>query len=122
MKNSIPVVAMLCAAACFSPQQASAQSEKTKTFTGIKSIRLNSASGDCRIQRSKDAGVTVFVRTTDNFDKGASIKIDQEGEQLILKEDYFKRNGHGSAHWTLTVPDGMKIKMEAAPERSLHPM
>jgi hypothetical protein len=111
MKNRILLVTTLCVATCFLPQLAAAQSEKTKTFTGIKSIRLNSASGDCKIQRSKDASVTVFVRTTNDFDKSATTKIDQEGDQLILKEDYFERSSRGSAHWTLTVPDGIKIKM-----------
>jgi hypothetical protein len=111
MKNRILLAATLFVAAYSLPQPASAQSEKTKTFSGIKSIRLNSASGDCKIQRSKDASVIVFVRTTDSFDKSATTNIDQEGDQLILKEDHFERSGHGSAHWTLTVPDGIKIKM-----------
>jgi Putative adhesin len=92
------------------PQQLAAQSEKTKSFKGIKSIRMTTSSGDCKIQRSADTGVTVALRTTDDYDKNVEVTMEQEGDQLVIKETYHHRNTHGSANWTLTIPEGLKIK------------
>src|SRR6478609_2210365 len=87
---------------------ASAQSEKTKTFKGIKSVRLNTGSGDCKIQKSADATTTtVTIVSTGDYDKTVEVIMEQAGDKLVIRENHLERNTHGNATWTLVVPDGV---------------
>jgi Putative adhesin len=113
MKNRILLVAALFLAVLSLPKTASAQSEKTKTFKGIKSVRLSTGSGDCKIQRSADATTTsVFIKTTGDYDKTVEVTMDPEGDKLVIRENHLQGNTHGSATWTLTVPDGVDIRFK----------
>ncbi|CAN5459159.1 hypothetical protein BH10BAC4_BH10BAC4_00780 [soil metagenome] len=110
MKAITLVCVILFVVSFTAPQKLTAQSEKTKSFTGIKSIRMNTSSGDCKIQRSPDASVTVAVRTTGDYDKNVEFTMDQEGARLVIKEIFHSNNTHGDAKWTLTIPEGLNLK------------
>ena len=85
-----------------------AQQKVERSFDGINSIRLNTASGDCDIQKGSGAGVNVLVEFT--YDKDDfEVKMDQSGSRLVLEEKFHANSMRGESHWTLKVPDGMEI-------------
>jgi DUF4097 and DUF4098 domain-containing protein YvlB len=95
--------------AILAPLPLNAQKKLSKTFTGIKRIRMSTASGNCTIRKSVDARTSVDL--TYSFD-GDDYKpvISQEGDRLVINEEFHGQSFSGSAEWTLTVPDNLEIK------------
>lgn len=80
-----------------------------KTYTGIKSIRLTTASGNGTIKKSSSNEVKVHLRYT--YDKDIyDPSFEQKGDRLYIEED-FKRSrwSRGYSEWTLEVPDGIEL-------------
>ena len=89
---------------------ASAQKEVTKSFSGIKSIRMTGSSGDCKILKSTDGTVKVYVRHS-YAESEFTPTMEQSGDLLILKEEYLVRSVSGtSPRWTLTIPEGTEVR------------
>lgn len=84
-----------------------AQSQLNKSFTGIKIIRVSTASGDLKIVKSTNSTVTVDLKHTfgDNYDP----ELEQEGDRLVIQEKFSSNHSSGSSLWTLSVPDGVSI-------------
>lgn len=85
-----------------------AQQKVEKSFDGIHSIRLNTASGDCSILRGSGSQVGVSVEFTydpDDFE----VKMEQNGSRLILEEKFHANSMRGESNWTLKIPDGLEI-------------
>jgi hypothetical protein len=89
------------------PILADAQKNISKSFNGVKRIRMGTASGSCTIKKSSDASVKVELVST--YDGGYEPRVEQEGERLVIKENFSGNNHHGSSNWTLTVPDGITV-------------
>jgi hypothetical protein len=90
------------------------QSKKiSKTFNDVKSIEIETASGDLKIKRSADASVKLeLVYTYDEDDYKPS--FDQSGTRLIVSEKFDRDGNHsGSANWTIEVPDNTSIRFNA---------
>lgn len=85
------------------------QKEITKTFNGIKRVKVNTASGGCVLQKSPNQTVTLKLQYTYDDDDYAP-QINQEGDELVVKEKFHNNNASGSANWTLTIPDGLYVK------------
>jgi hypothetical protein len=87
--------------------------EETKTYEGIETIRLNTVSGDCIIQKSTGTDVTVEViwsyQPRDSFEP----KFNDRGKVLKLSEEMYGSNS-GRSTWTLTVPDNIEITFNSA--------
>lgn len=90
------------------PFIASAQEQINKSFSGIKRIRMNTASGNCKIQKSASSEVNVKLTHTFN-DSGYKPSVQQEGDRLVIKENFNGGNHNGNSDWTLSVPDGMDV-------------
>lgn len=105
MKKNILAAILLCA-----PIVLLAQKEISKTFTGVKSIRIQTASGDCKIVKSASATVGVSVRH--GYDEKEYEPIfEQSGDRLDLKENYKVSSVMGSGSvWTLTIPEGIDVR------------
>ncbi|MBO3698125.1 DUF4097 family beta strand repeat-containing protein [Roseivirga sp. E12] len=86
-----------------------AQETIEKTYTGIKSIRLTTASGNGTIKKSNTAEVKVHLRYTYDEDVYEP-SFEQKGDRLYIDED-FKRSRwtKGYSEWTLEVPDGIEL-------------
>ncbi|NJM24607.1 MAG: DUF4097 domain-containing protein [Bacteroidia bacterium] len=98
---------LMIAGALWLSVQTQAQ-EVNKTFTGISKIKMNTASGSCRIV--KGTGSEVNVKLTYTYDKDTYKPVlEQEGTTLILKEEFEGRNHSGSSKWTLTLPDNIDL-------------
>jgi hypothetical protein len=85
-----------------------AQQKVERSFDGIEEIRLNTASGDCNIQKGSGTNVTVLVEFTYDPDD-YEVKMEKNVSRLVLEEKFNARNMRGSSEWTLTVPDDMEI-------------
>ena len=85
------------------------QKEITKTFNGIKKVRVTTANGNCILKKSQNATVTLKLQYTYS-DEDYTPSIDQEGDVLVVKEKFHSNNVDGSADWTLTVPDNISVK------------
>lgn len=105
MNRHILAIILLCA-----PIALLAQKEISKTFTGVKSIRIQTASGDCKIIKSADASVAVSVRH--GYDEREYEPVfEQSGDRLELKENYKANSVNGSGPvWTLTIPEGIDVR------------
>lgn len=87
-----------------------AQTQVSKSFKGVKSIRMNTSSGNCKIVKSQDA--TVGVNVSHGYDAGVFEPIfEQNGDRLELREDYQARTVSGSSpRWTLTIPETVEVR------------
>lgn len=85
------------------------QKEITKTFNGIKRIKVNTASGSCILDKSQNATVTLKLSYTYS-DQDYTPSIVQEGDELIVKEKFNNRSSNGSSNWKLTVPDNLSVR------------
>ena len=85
--------------------------EKTisKSFQGIKEIKLNTASGDLKIVKGGDNKVDVELVYSYDDDVFEAI-MEQDGDDLDLEEK-FERNtsSRGSSKWKITVPENIDI-------------
>ena len=108
MKNLFPLV--LTGILMVSCTLSHSQEEKTveKSFSGIQSIDLNTASGDCEI--NKGTGDAVLVKVIYTYDdEDYTPKMEKNGTQLKLEEKFHANNVRGNSKWVLTVPDGLEI-------------
>jgi hypothetical protein len=101
--NLIAIVALLL------PLTLLAQKEMTKTFSGIKKIKMGTASGSCVIKKSDNATVKVELKYTYD-DDDYTPSFDQQGDVLVVKEKFHSNSSNGSADWKLTVPDHLSIQ------------
>lgn len=85
------------------------QKEITKTFNGIKKVRVNTANGNCLLKKSQNATVTLKLQYTYS-DEDYTPSINQEGDVLVVKEKFHNNSTNGSADWTLTIPDNISVK------------
>lgn len=86
------------------------QEEKkiVKSFEGIESIDLNTASGDCEIK--KGSGSTVVAEITYTYDdEDFTPEMEKMGSILKLEEKFHGNNVRGKSKWVLSVPDGLEI-------------
>ena len=90
----------------------SAAQDKTvnKTFSNIKNIRLNTASGDIQIKKGSGAEVKVQVKYTYD-DDNYKVIMDQSESRLTLKEEFDRGSFSGNSSWTLEIPDNIDISM-----------
>jgi hypothetical protein len=112
MKNLFSLVLVLFF--IFSCSHSQSQEEKTveKSFSGVKSIDLSTASGDCMIKKGGGNNVQVVVTYTYD-DDDYTPKMDQSGSRLKLEEKFHAKNTRGSSKWELTVPDGLSIEFNS---------
>ncbi len=108
MKNNQYLIPCIILGIFLIPLTLGAQEEKTKTFNGIKSIRMNTSSGIHKIQKSTNTSVTVLLRHT--YKAGIEHTIEQDGDRLIINETLTDRNARGESSWMLTVPDDLPIR------------
>lgn len=79
-----------------------------KNFSGVKKIRMTTASGSCKIQKSKGSEVEVDLQHT--FDQSRyEPRIEQEGDRLMIKEIFHGNTNNGNSTWTLSIPEGMSV-------------
>jgi hypothetical protein len=83
-----------------------AQKLVNKSFTGVKKIKMNTASGSCVITKSSDASVKVSVQYTYD-DNRFEPRMEQEGDRLVIKEVFNNNSNNGNSSWTLAIPDNI---------------
>lgn len=84
-----------------------AQKAITKTYPGVKKIRMTTKSGSCKITRGGKDVVLSLEHTYDSDEYEPEIEL--EGDRLMIGERFNERNTQGTANWTLQVPDGTRI-------------
>lgn len=88
---------------------AQAQERIEKSFSGIKSIRLTTSSGNGIIKRSSSNEVKVIVEYTYDEDDYKP-EFEQNGDRLYIEEDFSRsRWTKGYSKWTLEIPDGLEL-------------
>lgn len=102
---------LILAAICFSTA-VFGQQTINKSYSGIKSIRLETASGSGTIKKSSTNEVKVTLEYTYD-DDDYKPTFEQKGDRLIIDEDFNNRgrnwNNRGKAEWTLELPDGVEL-------------
>lgn len=84
-----------------------AQDKLNKSFTGVKKIKIKTASGNCILTKASGSTVTVDLQHT--FGNNYKPELTQDGDQLTIREKFNSNSSHGNAKWTLAVPDGVEI-------------
>jgi len=88
---------------------AEAQERIEKSFSGIKSIRLTTSSGNGIIKKSSTNEVKVIVEFTYDKDDYRP-EFEQNGERLYIEEEFSRsRWTNGYSKWTLEIPDGLEL-------------
>ncbi|MFT6828512.1 MAG: hypothetical protein ACJAZV_001805, partial [Roseivirga sp.] len=89
-----------------------AQQTINKSFTGVKNIRLTTASGNGIIKKGNGNEVKVTVEYTFD-DEIYKPTFDQEGDRLVIDERFERsRSNRGYAKWTLEIPDGLDLEFK----------
>jgi hypothetical protein len=109
MKLKNTLFNIMAVAALLLPLTLLAQKEVTKTFSGIKKIRMGTASGSCVIKKGDNATVKIELKYTYD-DDDYTPSFDQQGDVLVVKEKFHSNSSNGSADWKLTVPDNLSIQ------------
>lgn len=82
----------------------------TKTYDGVKDIRLNTSAGDGIIKKGNSNQVKVTLEYTYDDDSFEPI-FEQNGTRLELREE-FERGSRtsGRSTWTLEIPDDIDLR------------
>ncbi len=107
LKTTLILAAILIATTAYG------QKTVNKTYSGVKSIRLETASGSGIIKKSSSNEVKVTLEYTYDEDDYKPT-FEQRGDRLIIDEDFGNRRrsswgNRGRAEWTLEVPDGIEL-------------
>lgn len=106
MKHSIALTSLLFFSALVFAQDKTVN----KTFSGIKTIKLNTASGDIDLKKSASSDVKLLVKYSYDDDDYQPI-IEQSGSRLTLKEQFSSGNHTGNSSWTLEIPDNISVNL-----------
>ena len=101
-------IALLAVTTLFVPLLLTAQIDLNKSFSGVKKVKMNTSSGDCKISKSTGSNVTVNLKHTYDVSRYTP-SIEQQGDQLIIKEVFKSGNNNGESTWALTLPDGVDL-------------
>jgi putative adhesin len=106
LKTTLILVAICLSTVAFG------QKTINKSYTGVKSIRLETASGSGTIKKSSTNEVKVTLEYTYD-DEDYEPQFEQRGDRLIIDEDFNNRgrnwSNRGKAEWTLELPDGVEL-------------
>lgn len=102
MKHSITLIALLITCTFVFAQDKTVN----KTFTGVKTIKLNTASGDIGIKKGTGSDVKLLLKYSYSDNEYTPV-IEQNGSKLTLKEEFNNGNHSGNSSWTLEVPDNI---------------
>lgn len=106
IKTTLILVALCIATTAYG------QKTINKSYSGVKSIRLETASGSGTIKKSNSNEVKITVEFTYDEDDYKPT-FEQNGDRLIIDEDFNNRgrnwNNRGNAEWTLELPDGVEL-------------
>lgn len=97
--------------------QAGDKKEVNKTFKPKEMVEIKTVSGDCVIKKGSSREINVHVVYTYPDDE-FKVVFEEEGNTLVMKEDFIKKTGkwshHGKSHWTVTLPEKTKVKFKTA--------
>jgi DUF4097 and DUF4098 domain-containing protein YvlB len=111
----LTILTILILSMVFLNLQAGEKLEVNKTFKAKETVKIKTVSGDCIVKKGKSGEIKVHVMYTYPADKFKPI-FEEEGNTLILKEDFAKGKGSikGKSSWTVTVPEKTDIAFKAA--------
>ncbi len=89
-----------------------AQKTLDRSFDGVNVITIDLASGDCTLKKGTNSTIKVHLQYTYD-DDDYSTKFEQDGSKLKIKEKFERGSHTGFSKWTLTIPDGMKVKLNS---------
>jgi len=84
-----------------------------KTFKAKEAVRIKTVSGDCVVKKGSAGEIKVHVEYTYPADRFTPI-FEEEGNTLVLKEEFEKGNNRGKSSWTVTVPETTDIAFKSA--------
>lgn len=97
--------------------QAGDKKEVNKTFKPKEKVEIKTVSGDCVIKKGSSSEIKVHVVYTYSDDE-FKVVFEEEGDTLVMKEDFIKKEGkwshHGKSHWTVTLPGKTKVEFKSA--------
>jgi len=116
MSKLIKILVVLLLAWMIGPALGAADAPRVleKDFTGVKSVKITLASGDCRLHAAKGKTLRVRNETTFPADRFEP-EVRQEGDKVVVKEVYhgsgWKR---GKVAWDIWVPKETKVLVRSA--------
>jgi hypothetical protein len=82
----------------------------SKSFSGIKSIKLNTSSGDIDLKKSNGKDVKVTVKYSYD-DEDYKLVMEATSSQLTLKEKFSQDSHSGNSKWILEIPDDLSLNV-----------
>jgi DUF4097 and DUF4098 domain-containing protein YvlB len=87
--------------------------EKEESFRGIKSIDIQTVSGDFLIKASDSDEVRVAVKYSVHPSDSFKPEMRKSGSELKIREEWYGSSS-GSVSWTLSIPQGTEVEFESA--------
>lgn len=113
MKEKMIVVLFALFVCSLLPGRLSAGERIDKTFDKKGLVEMRFVSGDCRVTKSTDGRISVSVVSDVKPEDAFEPEMTERGDRLLLRE-HFDNSSSGSVRWTLSVPEGTKIRFESA--------
>ena len=91
-----------------------AQKEMTvdKSFENIKTLRIKLVLGDCLLEKSADSRTQIHL--VYSADEGFEPRFSESGGRLTIEEKFYGHDNDGDFHWTVRIPDKMRVDLESA--------
>jgi DUF4097 and DUF4098 domain-containing protein YvlB len=87
--------------------------ELNKTFTGIRSIDIETTSGDCIIKAGTTNEVVVHMVSEVEPEGAFRPEVRQSGDRLNIEEEW-RGSSSGRVVWTITIPKDLTIDFSTA--------
>ena len=87
--------------------------KENRSFDGVKVLQMSMVSGDCVVKAVKGSKIEVLVSY--DYDKDDFTPVfKQDGDTLILKEDFTRGSANGHSRWEISVPADTQIRFRSA--------
>jgi DUF4097 and DUF4098 domain-containing protein YvlB len=88
--------------------------EINKTFEAKKSVRIQTASGDCVIKAGDAGKIIVHVEYSERAEGSFEADMEEKSNSLKLRERWYGSHSGGRVKWTVTVPSETEIEFSTA--------
>ena len=113
MKSTMSLALFALLACSLLPGDLHAGGRTDKTFDKKGLVEMRFVSGDCKVTKSTDGRISVSVVSKVRPEDAFEPEMTERGDRLILRE-HFDHSSSGSVRWTVSVPEGTKIRFESA--------
>lgn len=111
MRRSMTIILILVF--CFTAAAYGSEKKMEKRFSGVKSVDIETVSGDCTVKAHSSDEVMVEVRYHSNLEDVVEFKFSEHSGRLSIEEDW-NGSGSGDIEWVIMLPADTDVEFSSA--------